>query len=103
MRPHRIEYGLPDCGPVGPGIPQRIAFTRPSRANRRPPSDCRELFGGRQLADSRDRAVPVQVLLLREQFERLVAFFGRAGGVLTLGFSQDVFVGHLRHGGGRKK
>lgn len=103
MRPTRIEYGLPACRAVGPCIPQRIRFARPGRANRHPPSDCRELSGGRRLADSRDRAVPVQVLLLREQFERLVAFFDRGGGVLPLGSGQDVFVGHPRHGGGRKK
>ncbi len=103
MRPNRVEYGLPACRPGGPWILQRIVFTWPSRANRRPPRNCRELFGQRQPADFRDRAVPVQVSLLREQFARLVVFFNRGVGILPLGFCQDVFVGHPRHGGGRKK
>ena len=103
MRPTRIEYGLPACRAVGPWISQRIVFARPGRANRHPPSDYREFFSRWRPTDFRDRAVPVQVLLLREQFERLVAFFGRAVGVVPLGFSRDVFVSHPRHGSGRKK
>ena len=103
MGPARIVYGLPACRTVGLWIQQRIEFTRPRRANQHPPSDCHELFGGRRLADFRDRAVPIQVLLLREQFARLVTFFNRNIGVLPLSFDQEVFFCDLRHGGGRKK
>ncbi len=103
MRPHRIECCLPGCRLVGRWTPRKTAFTLSIRAIRRPPRKRRELFRGGRLADLRDRAVPVQVLLLREQFARVVAFFSRGVGVLPLGFGQEVFFGHPRHGGGRKK